>query len=455
LAAIVRRWGVPSRSRGRFLLFAAPLSAVLVVVLGVVAGGERSVRSARVYSGPTQGVTELSLRVELGERDRVMEVPVADTAFAVVVIEGGQRVANAQGRTDALGSAELLVRLPRPRDSALELWVESGTAASAPLARGLVLGSQSAFRAVASRRGGFQRGRFSGELELAVAPAHGVLITAQGPLDDELVIRAQRAGSAVPDARIEVKLEGGEPAESHVRTDAQGLARLKVRPSEAALRVSLSAVAEGIGEGSLAARLEVVQGAIRVTRQGDALRLASSGAANRAFLGFFDENRRYLGAQVALSTTPYGGLVGEIPWPSGLSASPLWVVASSQADLASPSAVGWPITGGAEPDPQTFDARELLLLDGAPTVRLREERRARRVRWVSAGYAGVALLVTLLLFVRRVNDAGREIKQHLSRSGVDDAALSIAPVRKGSAVLAAACIGLGFVVLGLLALLKE
>lgn len=446
---------MPSRSRGRFLLFVAPLSAVLVVLLGVVAGGERPVRSARVYSGPTQGVTELSLRVELGERDRVIEVPVADTPLAVAVIEGGQRVGSARGRTDAQGSAELSVKLPRPRDSALEIRVESEGAAGTPLARGLVLGSTQAFRANATRRGGFQRGRYSGDIELSVAPAHGVLITAQGPLQDELVIRAQRAGSAVRDARVEVKLEGGEPAEGKVRTDAQGLARFTVRPSEASLRVALNAVAEGVGEGSLATRLEVVQGAIRVTREGDRLRLASSGAANRAFLGFFDENRRYLGAQVALATTPYGGLVGELPWPAGLAASPLWVVSSSQADLASPSAVGWPIAGALEPDPKTFDARELLLLDGGPAARLREERRARRVRWVSAGYAFAALLVTLLLFVRRVNDADRAIEQHLSRAGVDDAALSIAPARKGRAVLAAACIGLGFVVLALLALLKE
>jgi hypothetical protein len=437
------------------LLFVAPLSAVLVVLLGVVAGGERPVRSARVYSGPTQGVTELSLRVELGERDRVIEAPIVDAPFTVAVIEGGQRVGAARGRTDAQGSAEVSVRLPRPRDSALELWVESEGAATAPLARGLVLGNAEAFRARVTRRGGFQRGRYSGEVELAVAPAHGVLITAQGPLQDELVIRAQRAGSPVADARIEAKLEGGEPAVSQLRTDARGLARLTVRPSETSLRVALNAVAEGIGEGTLAARFEVVQGAIRVTREGDVLRLASSGAANRAFLGFFDENRRYWGTQVQLSTTAYGGLVGELAWPSGLSASPLWVVASSQADLASPSAVGWAVAGATEPDPKTFDARELLLLDGAPTARQREERRARRVRWVSAGYAFAALLVTLFLFVRRVNESDRAIEQHLSRSGVDDAALGIAPARKGRAVLAAACIGLGFVVLALLALLKE
>lgn len=444
-----------SRSRGRFLLFIAPISAVLVVLLGVVAGGERSVRSARVYSGPTQGVTDLSLRVELGERDRIVEVPITETSFMVTVVDGGQRVGVARGRTDAQGSAEVFVTRPRPRDSAFELWVESEDAAAAPLARGLVLGNTSAFRARATRRGGFQRGRYSGDVELEVAPAHGVLITAQGPLRDELVIRARRAGSAVAGARIEAKLEGGEPAVTRLRTDEQGLARLMVRPSEASLRVALSAVAEGIGEGTLAARLEVVQGAIRVTREGDMLRLASSGAADRAFLGFFDENQRYLGAQVRLSATPFGDLQGELPWPEGLTASPLWVVASSQADLASPSAVGWPISGAADPAPMTFDARELLLLDGAPAARLREERRARRVRWLSAGYAVAALLVTLLMFVRRVKDADRAIEQHLSRSGIDDAALSIAPAHKGRAVLAAACIGLGFVVLVLLALLKD
>jgi hypothetical protein len=445
-----------ARSRGRILLFAVPLSAVLVVLLGVVSGGERAVQSARVYSGPTQGLRELSLRVELGERDRVIEVPIVDTTFRVTVVEGGQPVTSAQARTDGMGSSEVTVQLPRARDSALELWVEqTGNVAAPPLAHGLVLGSAEVFRARASRRGGFQSGRHLGELSLAVAPAHGALVIAQGALDDELVMRAVRGGGPAANAPISVKLEGGDPAEAQVRTDGQGLARLKVRPSEPTLRVALESSVNGVVEGSLTASLEVVQGAIRVTREGDWLRLESGGAASRAFLGFFDEQRRYLGAQVALGPAPDGRLVGSMPWPEGLSASPLWVVASSQPDLASPSSVGWPVVGANEPDPKTFDARELLLLDGAPVARVREQRRARRVRLVTAGYAALTLLVTLWLFVRRIQDAERTIERHLSRSGVDDAALSIAPPGKGRALLAAACIGLGFIVLAAFALLKE
>ena len=446
---------MPSRSRGRFLLFVTPLSAVFVVLLGVVSGGVRPFRSARVYSGPTQGLTELSLRVELGERDRVIEVPLGGEPFRVVAVEGGQRVATARGRTDALGGAEVMLHLPRARESALELWVEPVSQVAAPLARGLVLGRAEAFRAAAPRRGGFQSGRYAGDIELGVAPAHGVLVTAQGALDDELVLRARRAGGPVAGARVGVKLEGAEPAEAQLKTDTQGLARLRVRPSDATVRVALTAAADGVGEGTLAARLEVVQGAIRATRRGERLILESSGAASTAFLGFFDENRRYLGLDVPLSPAPDGHLVGEVPWPSGLSAAPLWVVTSSQPDLASPSAVGWPIASSGEPAPQTFDARELLLLDGAPGARLREERRARRIRFVTAGYATLALLITLLLFVRRVRDADRSIEEHLAGSGIEDAALSIVPARKGRALLAAACIGLGFIVLALFALLKD
>jgi hypothetical protein len=446
---------VPSRVRGRFLLFVTPLSAVAVVLLGVVSGGVRPFRSARVYSGPTQGLTDLSLRVELGERDRVLEVPVGGEPFNVVAVEGGQRVASARGRTDALGGAEVMLHLPRPRDSAFELLVEPQSHVAAPLGRGLVLGRADVFRAAARRRGGFQSGRHSGDIELAVAPAHGVLVTAQGGFDDELVLRAQRAGGPVVAARVNVKLEGAEPAESQLKTDTQGLARLRLRPSDASVRVELAATADGVGEGSLAARLEVVQGAIRVTKREGRLIVESGGAASTAFLGFFDQNRRYLGLSLALAPAPDGHLVGEVPWPAGLTAAPLWVVASSQPDLASPSAVGWPVVGAGEPDPQTFDARELLLLDGAASARRREEHRARRIRLATAGYATLALLVTLFLFVRRVRDADRAIEQHLSGSGIEDAALSIAPARKGREVLAAACIGLGFIVLALFALLKD
>ncbi len=446
---------MPSRSRGRFWLFVAPLSAVLVVLLGVVSGGVRPFRSARVYSGPTQGLTELSLRVEVGERDRLMEMPVPGASLRVVVVEGGQRVASSAGRTDALGSAEVRLQLPRPRDSALELRVEATDQVATSLAHGLVLGRSDAFRAAATRRGGFQRGRHTGDIELAVAPAHGVLITAQGALDDELVIRATRADAPVAHVRVSVKLDGAEPAESQLGTDASGLARLKLQPREPSVRVALEAAADGIGQGTLAARLDVVQGAIRVTREGDVLRLVSSGAASLAYLAFFDESRRYQGLHAALSLAPDGRLTGVVPWPAELPTTPLWVVASSQPDLASSSAVGWPISDSERADPQTFDARELLLLDGSAVARLREERRARRIRRVTAGYSALALLVTLFLFVRRVAQTDRALERHLSEAGVEDAALSIAPAGKGRALLAAACIGLGFVVLALFALLKE
>lgn len=443
-----------ARVRGRFLLFILPISAVAVVLLGVVSGGVRPFRSARVYSGPTEGITDLALRVELGDRDRVVEVPAADVPFEVAAMEAGRRVAGARGRTDSSGSAEVSVRLPRARESALELWVAPLGHDLPPLARGLVQGSRRALEA-APRRGGFQSGRHSGEILLAVAPARGVLVTAQGALDDELVVRASQNGAALGGARIHAKLEGAEPAESDLRTDVGGLARLRLRPSDAHVRVALDTAVEGVGAGTLATRLDVVQGAIRASLQGERLLLESSGAASTAYLGFFDERQRYCGAHTELTQAPDGRLVGELPWPQLATASPLWVVVSSQPDLASPSAVGWPIRGVSEPDPKTLDARELLLLDGAPQARAREDRRARRIRWVTAAYASLALLGTLWLFVQRVKDADRNIEQHLSRAGVDDAALSIAPVRKGRAVIAAACIGLGFVVLVVFALLKD
>lgn len=443
---------MPSRSWGSFLLFVAPLSAVLMVVLGVVSGGARPVRSARVYGGSTQGVTELSLRVELGERDRVVEVPVPDAALRVVAIEGGQRVATSEARTDALGMAEVVLKLPRPRDSAFELWVEPASQVEPALAKGLVLGDRARFQA-AGRRGGFQSGRRSGELELSVAPAHGVLITTQGALTDELVIRAQHAASPVDGARLKLELDGAEPAQQELTTDRQGLVRCQLRPRNSRVHVKIEAVAEGVGTGKLALELAVVQGAIRATRQGQRLLLESSGAANLAFVGIFDQQRRYGGLQVPLLLAADGRLLGEAPWPAGLPDVPLWVVTSSQPDLASPSAVGWPMS--EELSPQTFDARELLLLDGSRVASAREERRVRRIRFVTAGYAALALALTLWLFVRRVREAEARIERHLTRSGIDDAARSLAPAGKGRTLLAAACIGLGFLVLVLVALLKD
>lgn len=444
-----------SRARGRIWLFVTPVSAVAVVLLGVVTGGVRPFRSARVYSGPTQGITDLYLRVELGDRDRVVEVPAAGVPFGVIALQGGRRVASCRGRSDELGSAEVALQLPSPTDSAFELLVEPVGADLPPLARGLVLGSREAFQRGSTRRGGFQRGRYSGPIALAVAPAHGVLVTALGALEDELVIRAARSSEVLAGLRVGVKLEGAEPAETEVTTDELGLARLRLRPRDAQVRVTLHAISERYGEGTLATRFDVVQGAIRASKSESTLKLESSGAASAAYLGFFDEAQRYGGARVPLTAAPDGRLVGELPWPAFASKSPLWVVASSQPDLASPSAVGWPVAGAQEPDPKTFDVHELLVLDGAPVARLREERRAKRIRLVTAAYATLAFLATLYLFVRRVRESDRSIERHLTRSGVAGEVASIAPIRKGRAVLAAACIGLGFVVLVVFALLKD
>jgi predicted lysophospholipase L1 biosynthesis ABC-type transport system permease subunit len=85
---------------------------------------------------------------------------------------------------------------------------------------------------------------------------------------------------------------------------------------------------------------------------------------------------------------------------------------------------------------------------------VREDKRARRIRWVTAAYAALALGLTLYVFVRRVRDADAAIERHLQRAGAEEA-LSIAPRRGARTLLAAACIGLGFLVLALLALFKE
>lgn len=282
---------------------------------------------------------------------------------------------------------------------------------------------------------------------------------AQGTLQEELVVRAERAGAPLANAALKVDVEGAElvarSAEFAWTTDAQGLARIAIRPREPHVRVSVEAKAADGATGSFAGRLEVVQGAIRATQQPESLLLESTGAADRVFVGFFDESRRYGGLHAALRQAPDGRLLAEVPWPKTIPRERIWMVTSSQPDLAGPAALGWPVVSPAEPAPTTLDVRELLLLDGAPMARLREERRARRVRLVSAAYAALALVITLFLFVRRVKESDSRIERHLSRVGMQEEASGIAPPRGGRMLLAAACIGLGFLVIALIALLKD
>jgi hypothetical protein len=46
---------------------------------------------------------------------------------------------------------------------------------------------------------------------------------------------------------------------------------------------------------------------------------------------------------------------------------PAWLVVSSELDLNSAAAIGWPLDAGAEPA-QTFDVADQLLLDGLPAA---------------------------------------------------------------------------------------
>jgi hypothetical protein len=447
-----------SGSAARVLLFGIPLSAVLVVVLGLISGGDRPFKSARIYGGPTETTPALAWRVELSERLDVTELPLSGRDFALRVIEGERVLAQARAKTDALGMAEVLLELPELRDGALEVIVEPRPALTPPFARGLVLGSLERFQQRTRQRGGLRHGKRSGDIELAVAPARGVLITAQGALDDELVLKAEQGGQALAGVRITAEHEGTERdsnAAPALVTDSLGVARLRIRPREPRVTLRASATAADGRQGEMTAVLDVVQGAIRARRSGQRLLLESTGAAEIAFVGFFDERQRYGGLHAKLAPASDGRLVADVPWPAQITAERLWIVTSSQADLSSPAAVGWPAAPSGVLAPQTLDARELLLLDSAPQAAQREQRRSRRIRIVSAAYAVTALLLTLWLFVQSVRGADARIERHLAERGLGQELASIAPQRSGRTIIAIACISLGFLVLALWALLNK
>ena len=146
----------------------------------------------------------------------------------------------------------------------------------------------------------------------------------------------------------------------------------------------------------------------------------------------------------------YGKIAARLRLPQGRGIWPaFWMLGQ---DI---SAVGWPLTpAGGEPKP-SFDAVDALLLDGRRLGALRERARRSRVRWATAAFCSVALLIELFMLARLTRASDRRLDQHLEREGVaGDEALRLAPRRSPTLLIALAAVALGFLVMALAAIVR-
>jgi hypothetical protein len=435
------------RLPSRGLLFVLPTLTVGVVGFALfAAGGERTVRAARLYGGPTSAKAH-SFRLELIESARGVEAALGAGSAGVALRTAAGDESVWHGAVGPDGIAEVSLP-PLPSAAAFEARVMQG---DRELARGRISLDERTWCARANHRGGWLGDRRAAPLQVLVAPARGVLAV---PFPDELLIDV-RHGPEHVSAELSLQAEGGSVAPEHLRTSGSEPTRVTITPREHVVTLRAQVVAAGYPGVDASFSLPVVPGALDARIEHGKLLLSSPVPRDRAYFALVSEHARVAGGSVALIDDERGVWSAVVPLPP-LPAEALWAVVSSTPDLSSPARVGWPLLLTNDAPAMTYDVPERLLLDGLPPALRREARRQKRVKLVSVFFCGVSLSLSLLLLAARARRAEFLLDQHLRDRGLEsDQARSIAPLRRWSLVVAALCVALGFLALSIFAYYVE
>jgi hypothetical protein len=426
---------------------ALPLVTVLVVAYALlVAGVPRKITAARVYGGPTEGVSTLSLRVESVTRDGERESPAWPGPLRVRALSMGKAVTQSVTHAEA-GVAEVELALGLVNHGPVVLDVQSDSGAE--LASGNIELDVTRWAGRARRRGGWIRGRDHGSLVLSVAPARGAFVVG---FAEPLYIRVERAGQPVPGAALTVSADGARlSGVEHLLSDARGLARVNFEATDFNPTVHVEARTEDAQNGELESGVPVVPGGFHALRTVSGIRVETAVPRAEAYFSLVTESQRVSGGVLALDPDGRGGSVA-LASVSG-SPEPAWLVVSSEVDLNSVAAIGWPIDSGAEPA-QTFDVPDTLLLDGLPAAFAREQARRSKVRWLTAVFIALAFGLSVVLLVLRVRAAEHDIARHLQENLDSEMVQRVAPQRFLALLVGLLAIGLGFILLGLIVLAR-
>jgi hypothetical protein len=427
---------------------ALPVLTVLVVSYALlVAGVPRKLHGARVYGGPSEGVSALSLRVESIEREGERETPFWDGPLRVQARASSGPEVTASVKQAVHGVADFELNFAGPVHGPIEFDLRD--AASRPLARGHFDVDVTRWAARARRRGGWIRGRADRGLVLSVAAERGAFVVGSSAA---LLIRLERADLPVAGASLTVSAEGARVSGAEqLRTNERGRSRVMFEASELNPTVRVEARIEDGTSVLFETPISVVAGGFQAVLADGSLRIESAVPRSEAFFSVVSDRQRLAGGVLQLIPNGRGGAAANLPLANF--PAPAWLVVSSEVDQRSAAAIGWPLDAGPEPA-QTFDVPDLLLLDGLPAAFAREQARRSRVRWLTAAFIGLAFTLSIVLLVLRVRAADRDISRHLQRDLEHELAVRIAPRRLLPLLVAVLAILLGFIALGLIVLAR-
>lgn len=446
----------------RWVLLLLPIATVVVVGFALfVVGASRPYPAARLMGGPTDGVRSPSFRLSLHQRIWEAERPLP-LDVRVTARRGDQR-AEWAGRTSEEGLADLSLDFGAPRGGPLDVEIVAESASKdgnvlpgMVLAQGTVNLTAAAWRQKAERLGGWTRGSRRGDLVLRIAPERGQLAV---PFENAVLVEVRDGSALLEEAEVSAELMGGTLKSTTAITNGSGRARLELTPNQHALDLTVRAK-HGSKQGVWSGRLPVLPGAMDVTLEGQSLRVTSPIERDRAYVDIVTEQRRLHGAILQLQKTGEGESTATLPVPflKGID-EPVWAVVSSEADLKSPAAVGWPIQNhpAGEPAP-TFLVHEALVLDGTPQWHRKDTLRRRKAQLLAGLFTVSALVLAVALLFRRAKRSQQRLRAHLAaqaREMGDDAPLAVENKRDWLwLVVAVLSLTLGFAVVGLLSLFR-
>lgn len=434
----------------RLVLFSLPLATVAVIVFALfVVGAPRAYHGVRVYGGPTEGASRLSLRLSAVERYMEVEAPARVGELAIEARLDDGRKASARVPSDELGTAVVTLDLGGPVRGPVAMSV---TSEHGLLARGSLSLAPEQWMERVRERGGVLPGQGSGALSIRVFPARGAFAI---PFGDPLSIEVSRAGGPVVGARVSVEVEGVTLAGEPSPTDARGHTSAMLAPVDHIASLTVKAVTDGGESGTFTGAIPIAVGALRASRQEGQLRVECAIEREMAYFAVITERERLAGGRVAMSPTGRGGSVGLAELPA-LPPGPVWAVVSGEPELDSASTVGWPIgeLGDGEP-PKTRAVPDRLLLDGLTLGFATETARRGQARHVALGFTLLAGLLAAALLVREGQRSASELDEHLRAAGAEPAERQEQAKRRWlGLVVAVLCVGMGFAVLLLVAMYR-
>jgi hypothetical protein len=426
-----------------------PVVTVLVVAYALlVLGAPRPITLARVYGGPNQGLSSWSIRVQTVTREGERESPAWPGPLTVQARTRSGKIERVLVKSAVGGVADTRLSLGGDNRGAvgLEVWSASG----ARLAGGMVELDGARWAARARQRGGWIRGRDAEALTLSIAPARGAFVVGSS---DELWIRVERVGNPVPGARLTVSADGARLTSApDLVTDARGRAQVEFAASD--LNPTVHAEARTIDglHGTIESGVAVVPGGFHVRRTENGAQVEIAVPRVQAYYSQVTESERVSGGAFLLHPDGQGGSVADLRLAAPSAAS--WLVVSSDVDEASSATIGWPLTSGGEPA-RTFDVPDAPLLDGLPEAFAEEQLRRSRVRWLTALFIALSLVLSFVLLVLRVRATDRDLTRHLRQNLEAETVPRVAPERFLPLLVALLAIGLGFALLGLVVLARS